>query len=438
MINQITKTLPRSEWQKVVIQENNEPLVEMKETDRLKIGLVSKSYKPSFFVRKSIAEKLYRISENLPEGIHLVLIEGYRSIQSQQLIWDTKFQKLTEENPTRSNEDIEKQVRLVVAKPAPLANHHCGGAIDVTLAYSDGTLLDMGTPYPSMISHSDFNSDLLPNVPMFSEKINWEQNKNRQILRNAMETQDFVWYPGEWWHYCWGDRMWAVYSNQTECFYGPAYLPIPFVKFLKREEINATPIQECGEPLVDIPITERILHRQGDGAKWLVAKLRKSVLEMLMKAGDMLPNGYKLVVMSAYIPVSMQQKVWDRKLEKLRLEHADWSKEKLLEEVPKYAARPTKGAPHNTGGSVDVVVLDQNGNELDMGSPFGGVGKPAHTRFAELTEVQIQNRQLLYWTMVNAGFINTNPFEWWHYAYGDRAYAAYKGEPFAIYDGIEE
>lgn len=225
-------------------------------------------------------------------------------------------------------------------------------------------------------------------------------------------------------------------NNMTS--YRPAYLPIPFVKFLKREEINATPIQESKEPLMDIPMTERILHRQGDGAKWLVAKLRKSVLEMLLKAGDMLPNGYKFVVMSAYIPVSMQQKVWDRKLEKLRLEHSDWSEEKLLEEVPKYAARPTKGAPHNTGGSVDVIVLDQNGNELDMGSPFGGVGKPAHTRFEELTEAQKQNRQLLYWTMTNAGFINTNPFEWWHYAYGDRAYASYKGEEFAIYDGIEE
>lgn len=434
MINQITKTLPRSEWQKVAIRETNEPLVEVRETSRLKIGLVAKRYQPFFYVRQTVAEKLLKVSVILPTGINLVLIEGYRTLKSQQESWDRKFQKLKEENPKWTDEQIEYQVRLVVAKPAPLANHHCGGAIDVTLAYSDGTLLDMGTLYPS----EAMSAEWYKKFQMFSDEITNEQKQNRKILRDAMETQDFVWYPGEWWHYCWGDRMWAVYSNQTECFYGPAYLPIPFVKFLKREEINATPIQECGESLVDIPITERILHREGDGAKWLVAKLRKSVLEMLLKAGDMLPNGYKFVVMSAYIPVSMQQKVWDRKLEKLRLEHSDWSEEKLLEEVPKYAARPTKGAPHNTGGSVDVIVLDQNGNELDMGSPFGGVGKPAHTRFEELTEAQKQNRQLLYWTMTNTGFINTNPFEWWHYSFGDRAYASYKGQEFAIYDGIEE
>jgi D-alanyl-D-alanine dipeptidase len=35
-----------------------------------------------------------------------------------------------------------------------------------------------------------------------------------------MEAEDFVWYPGEWWHYCYGDRMWAVYSGRTECMYG--------------------------------------------------------------------------------------------------------------------------------------------------------------------------------------------------------------------------
>jgi D-alanyl-D-alanine dipeptidase len=60
---------------------------------------------------------------------------------------------------------------------------------------------------------------------MLSDKITEEQKANRKILRDAMEKEDFVWYPGEWWHYCFGDRMWAVYSNQKECFYGPIELP---------------------------------------------------------------------------------------------------------------------------------------------------------------------------------------------------------------------
>lgn len=220
MQNQITKILPRSEWQKIIINENNEPLFEIKETLRLKIGLVKKQYEPSFFVRKTIAEKLMKASLILPEGINLVLIEGYRNLKSQQESWDGKFQKLKQENPAWTDEQVETQVRLVVAKPAPLANHHCGGAVDVTLVYSDGTLLDMGTPYPSEVMSADWHKKFR----MLSDEISSEQKVNRKILRDAMEIQDFVWYPGEWWHYCWGDRMWVAYSNQTECFYGPAYL----------------------------------------------------------------------------------------------------------------------------------------------------------------------------------------------------------------------
>jgi D-alanyl-D-alanine dipeptidase len=220
MINQISKTLPASDWQKVVIEEKDQPLVEIKETEFLKVGLIKKSYESSFFVRKTVAEKLYEVSKRLPVGIKLILIEGWRSIQSQQESWDSKFNKLKSENPHWSEEEIEKQVRLVVAKPSPLANHHCGGAVDVTLAYDDGTFVDMGSPYPSVA----LSAEWYKKFKMLSDEITEEQKNNRKILRDAMETEGFVWYPGEWWHYCFGDRMWAVYSNQEKCFYGPIEL----------------------------------------------------------------------------------------------------------------------------------------------------------------------------------------------------------------------
>lgn len=220
MKNQIRNVLPRSAWQKVVIQESGEELVPVVETDRLKVGLVKKPYGVIFYVRKSVAEKLYKVSERLPEKIVLVLIEGYRTLRAQQDSWDRKFEKLKIENPLWSDQEIEEQVRLVVAKPLPLANHHCGGATDVTLAYTDGTLLDMGTIYPSEAMSADWYTKF----QMLSDEITNIQKQNRKILRDAMETEDFVWYPGEWWHYCWGDRMWAVYSGQSECIYGPIEL----------------------------------------------------------------------------------------------------------------------------------------------------------------------------------------------------------------------
>jgi D-alanyl-D-alanine dipeptidase len=27
-------------------------------------------------------------------------------------------------------------------------------------------------------------------------------------------------YPAEWWHYSYGDRMWAAYSNRRTAIYG--------------------------------------------------------------------------------------------------------------------------------------------------------------------------------------------------------------------------
>jgi len=147
------------------------------------------------------------------------LIEGYRSLESQEYEWNLIFGEIKKQNNNISDDEIEKQVRLVVAKPSPLANHHCGGAVDVALVQDNGILIDMGTSY---ISQASFNEK--QKFQMFSEEITEEQKANRKILRDAMETEDFVWCPGEWWHYCWGDRMWAVYSNQNKCFYGPVYL----------------------------------------------------------------------------------------------------------------------------------------------------------------------------------------------------------------------
>jgi D-alanyl-D-alanine dipeptidase len=215
MIQKIVTVLPRSAWDAVVIKENDDPLVELKETDRLKFTVGMKHYQPTFFIRQGVAEKLYKVAKNLPGEFNLLVIECFRSTESQQQEWDrlfTEIKKVTQ----LPDEEVEKRVRLLVAKPLPLANHHCGGAVDLTLCYPDGTLVDMGTPYISQIKDLSARDK----VPMLSNNISDEATYFREVLRKHMEAEDFVWYPGEWWHYCYGDRMWAVYSGRTECVYG--------------------------------------------------------------------------------------------------------------------------------------------------------------------------------------------------------------------------
>lgn len=214
---QITRTSPKKYWNRVVINENGEKMVKVLESLRLKIGIIKKQYDASFYVRESVAKKLTAVSNNLPSNLVLVLIEGYRPLEFQKQGWDNKWNKLKAENPNWSDQEIDRMTTLVCARPNPLANHRCGGAVDVTLAYENGELVDMGSLHPSVAQ----GIEVQRKFPMFAEGLTSEQRKNRAILRKAMESAGFVWYPGEWWHYCYGDRMWAVYTNRTECMYGP-------------------------------------------------------------------------------------------------------------------------------------------------------------------------------------------------------------------------
>jgi zinc D-Ala-D-Ala dipeptidase len=214
MSNQVTGVLPKSEWNKIIISENNEPVVELKETTKMVFGKnVSPHHVEKYQVRKTVADMLYAVSESLPHEFKLAIIEGVRSLLKQKEHWDKKSIEFKKLHPEWSEEEIECQVRLVVAKPLPLANHNCGGAVDVTLVDIHNNPVDMGTIPQAMEEKAK--------VEMFSKLVTGQQSENRRILREAMEQVGFVWYPGEWWHYCYGDRMWAVYSGKNECFYGP-------------------------------------------------------------------------------------------------------------------------------------------------------------------------------------------------------------------------
>jgi D-alanyl-D-alanine dipeptidase len=119
------------------------------------------------------------------------------------------------ENPDWSDEEINHEVGLVVARPIGITNHVCGGAVDVMLVNQNNEPLDFGTKYAPV------DESGRKKCPMFADDLTDEQKQNRKLLRNRMESVGFVWYPGEWWHYCYGDRMWALYTGQKKCFYGP-------------------------------------------------------------------------------------------------------------------------------------------------------------------------------------------------------------------------
>lgn len=137
--------------------------------------------------------------------------------------------------------------------------------------------------------------------------------------------------------------------------------------------------------------------------------LRAEVMEMLTAAQKLLEkkrSGYQLVVYDCLRPRSVQYRMW-------RLVKGT--------ERERYVADPEKGSMHNYGAAVDVSIADEQGNLLDMGTPFdhfAELSQPRHEdRFLKaglLTEEQAGNRTLLRDVMEGAGF-QAIPDEWWHF-----------------------
>jgi len=96
---------------------------------------------------------------------------------------------------------------------------------------------------------------------------------------------------------------------------------------------------------------------------------------------------------------------------------------KLWEKVPdpRYVADPRKGSQHNRGGAVDLTIVDQNGEELAMGTGYDYFGQEAYHNYTELPDSVLQNRQLLLSTMETHHF-NPTSTEWWHYSYAKKYY----------------
>lgn len=206
---------------------------------------------------------------------------------------------------------------------------------------------------------------------------------------------------------------------------------------LPLESIKKIIVEENNEPLVPIPEIGKLklLHEH----KYLSPLLRKSVCDLLVKAANNLPEGYKLLIVTAYRPIEMQKEMWRSRLLQMAkaypfemiFRYRKWKKT-----VGQYTA-PPGGSPHQCGAAVDLTILDENGNRLDMGSSFTDFGKKVHTQSSLVSSEQKNNRKMLFELMTNVGFVNY-PLEWWHYSYGDRTWAAYSEQEECFYGPISE
>ncbi len=132
--------------------------------------------------------------------------------------------------------------------------------------------------------------------------------------------------------------------------------------------------------------------------------LRPEAAEAIVKAHKMLQKkGLGLKMFDCYRPRPYQQRLWDK------VPNAD------------YVTPPAKGSMHSRGAAVDLTIVDANGKELDMGTPYDFFGVAAHTDHTNLPAKVLANRRLLRETLQAVGFKGIRT-EWWHFSFQGKNY----------------
>ena len=76
---------------------------------------------------------------------------------------------------------------------------------------------------------------------------------------------------------------------------------------------------------------------------------------------------------------------------------------------------------HTRGSTVDLTIIKKDGSFVDMGGTFDLFSEISHPDYADLTDEQKHNRQILHDAMIKAGFKGIYS-EWWHFTLEDEPY----------------
>lgn len=126
--------------------------------------------------------------------------------------------------------------------------------------------------------------------------------------------------------------------------------------------------------------------------------VKDAALALAQVQADLKKLGYGLKVFDGYRPLSVQKIFWS-----------------ILPD-PRFVADPAAGSRHNRGYAVDLALVDAEGNDVLMPTPFDDFTERAGRGFMDLPREALAHRALLEAVMACRGFIPF-PSEWWHFDY---------------------
>ena len=133
------------------------------------------------FLQRPAAEALLRAGAKLKQqGYGLLLHDGYRPWRVTKAFWD----------------ETPEEKHIFVANPATGSKHNRGCAIDLSLYdLKSGLVVEFPSAYDEMSERA---------FPTYTGGTP-QQTRNREALRQAMESEGFTVYENEWWHFDYKD-----------------------------------------------------------------------------------------------------------------------------------------------------------------------------------------------------------------------------------------
>lgn len=197
------------------INECHEPLVDIASVCPeaiLHLDPLRADKEQSLFARKSVADMLAKARKLLPGNTTFVINDAWRPLSAQKMYFDYYTRKFKNRHTKWTRSQIYNEAAKYAIPPdQPLrAGHMTGAAIDLKLWRNGRTL-------PMQSRRLAFEKRANTDSPQLQEFI----NRNRALLKSVMEEVGFVNYPKEYWHYSYGDIMWAELTNHKEAIYGP-------------------------------------------------------------------------------------------------------------------------------------------------------------------------------------------------------------------------
>ena len=223
-------------WSPIPIEECGEPLqalppalLRMEPHPYMALGAPYGTSGNPFQLRLGVVQRLLDAQQQLVEHdprLRLSIFDAWRPIAVQAFMVDHSIAELCRERgvEVRSGHAFEQVVADVgrfwaapSRDPATPPPHSTGAAVDLTLSSSDGTPLAMGGEIDAIGAvsepqHYAGRED--------SEARCWHQR--RQLLADVMEASGFAQHPNEWWHYSFGDQLWAWRKGAAVAVYAEA------------------------------------------------------------------------------------------------------------------------------------------------------------------------------------------------------------------------